>query len=254
MSNFARIELSRYQTGPLAAAIAEIMSVPAAIRLVVWTTIVTITCVEVGSWLWAFYSGGSTLSLILSTLYILIIAAVLGFALGLLRVMIAFLKNLERLLTLILEVSSAMAADFRDFRQGDKEMPTAGEIVEHVYCGVVVPAMETAVSKSLGFLGTPLLWIYRRTLGSGVRYLIGRMQAESVTTDDAQIVEGVAIGALDAVSNNVDVIQSRLTMALGYTTNTVSFVRKFFLFPLQFAFVVAVLIAIMPLCGIWYWL
>lgn len=85
MTNETKLDLSRYKTDELASKIAEILSVPEAIRTVSKTTsFATIGLLIVNVLLYVFVNNALT-PWLLSSVYALLAAVPLGFILGLVR-------------------------------------------------------------------------------------------------------------------------------------------------------------------------
>lgn len=164
------------------------------------------------------------------------------------------IDRIEDLLKLTLQTSLAVSHDYQSIQSGEKEMPSAADIVAHVYDGVILPTIESTVSNSLGFVGTPLLWIYRYTIGKGVRFLIIRMKTGSLTDDEQAGVEKKTGEMFQAVGGSITKIESTINAALGYTQYAIQMLRRVFLRPCQFLFAVVVVIALIPLALCWYWM
>ena len=253
MSDDAKIDLSRYKTGELAATIAEILAVPASIRIVAWTTCCAVLLLLVANSLLYAVGNPALIPWLLSSIYALVVAIVLGFALGLIRVARLLVFRSERVLELTLEISREVSVDYQALRSGGKQVPSSTEIVAHVYDGVILPAMEASVSKSFGIVGTPLLWMYRRTIGGGIRFLITRMKTASLTPEQQNELERQAEGVMSAVGEHHSETESKIQNAQGYTSYAANMLRKMLLYPLQLLFLVVALIAVTPLCLCWYW-
>ena len=109
MSDDLKIDLSRYRTNELAANVAEILSVPESIRTVFRTAFFAIAClILVNSLIQAFGNGGWLIGMI-SSVYALVIAIVLGGVLGLLRVASMLVSRSETLMQLTLQTSQEIA-------------------------------------------------------------------------------------------------------------------------------------------------
>jgi hypothetical protein len=253
MSDDALIDLSRYKTKELASTVAEILAVPESIRIVLGTTVCAMLMLATANSLLYAIGNPALVPWLLSTTYALVIALALGFALGLIRVAGLLVSRSERVLQLTLETSQQVSLDYRKYRSGGKRMPTAAEIVEHVYDGVVLPAMEASVAKSFGIVGTPLLWIYRRTIGGGVRFLITRMKTASLTVDEQRDIEREAEGLMSDVAESQPHIEAAIQKAQGYMTYVGNMLRKMLLYPIQLIFLIVALVAVVPLGLCWYW-
>ena len=253
MANHAKIDLAKYRTDELASKVAEILSVPASIRTVMKTTLFAILLLIVANSLLYAAGNRALFPWLVSSLYALVIATVLGFILGLIRVARLLALRSEGLLQLTLKTSNEVAIDYQSVRSGERQMPAATEIVEHVYDGVVLPAMESAVTNSFGFVGTPLLWVYRRTIGGFIRFVIKRMKTDSLTDEDRRTVELEADKLFRDVADNASNIESVLGNALSFTQHASRMLRRVFLWPVQLVFGLVACAAVVPLVLCWYW-
>lgn len=252
MSSESPIELSRYKTDELVSKIAEILSVPEAILTVVRTTIIALLCLLAVNSVVNGLGDSTWLPWLLSSVYATAIALVLGFGLGLIRVASSLLSRVEALLHLTLETSRAVSEDFRAVSGGEKRMPNATEIVEHVYDEVIMPAVETVVSQTFGIIGKPLLWVYRRTICEGVRFLIKRMKTESVSEEERADIEQETESLIRDVGENASSIERAIDSAMGYTSTVTESLRKILLKPMCVVFTLVVVVALIPLVVCWY--
>lgn len=131
-------------------------------------------------------------------------------------------------------------------------MPTSTEIVEHVYDGIVLPVIEASVAKSLGIVGTPLLWIYRRTIGGCVRFLIVRMKAISLTPTDKNEVERAADEFMSELAEDAPHVKTNIQQARQLASGSGSMLRRI-LYSIQLIFLLVAVAAVVPLGLFWYW-
>lgn len=253
MSDKLQIDLSRYKTKEIASTVAEVLAVPGSIRIVLWTTFCAILILEIANSLLYAIGNAALIPWLLSTIYALAVALALGFVLGLIRVAGLLVSRSERVLQLTLETSQQVSSDCRAVRSGGSRMPTSTEIVEHVYDGVILPAMEASVAKSFGIVGAPLLWIYRRTIGGCVRFLITRMKTTAITADEQNDIEREADRLMSDIAENQGHIETTIQKAQSYTTYAGNMLRKMLLYPIQLVFVLVALAAVVPLGLCWYW-
>lgn len=254
MTNETKLDLSRYRTDELASKIAEILSVPEAIRTVSKTTsFATIGLLIVNILLYVFVNNALT-PWLLSSVYALLAAVPLGFILGLVRVAGRLIDRIEDLLKLTLQTSLAVSHDYQSIQSGEKELPSAADIVAHVYNGIILPIIESTVTNSLGFVGTPLLWVYRYTIGKGIRFLIVRMKTSLLSDDEQAGVEKKTGEVFQAVGGSITKIENTINAALGYTQYVIQMLRRLFLRPCQFLFADVVVVALIPLALCWYWM
>jgi hypothetical protein len=254
MSKPLTIDLEPYKTEELARVLAELLSIPAAFRLLLFTFTGVLVVALICNGVIVTWVQGSTLWLFLSSLYVLVVAAVLGFMAGMLRVASLILSRSEGLLKLILETSRRIALDYEKVKEGEKQIPSARELTHHVYQQIVVPAIGTAVTKSLGIFGLPLAWVYRKTIGR----IVGRFSEvafasrESASTNEPNAMETKAKRAMEIVANHAETTEARLTKVISLTGTTTRVLQRFLLRPLQFVFAMIALLALVPLGLVWY--
>jgi hypothetical protein len=251
MSDDAKIDLSRYQTREIASRVAEILSVPGSVRTVVGTTLAVIILLGITNTILYMVSSQAIFPGLVSSIYALVIATILGFGLGLLRVTMLLIQRSESLMQLTLETSREVAKDVQEINRGGKNMPDAAQIVEHVYDGVIVPAMEASVAQSFGFVGTPLLWIYRRTIGGGIRYLITRIKTSTLSDDEATEIEHDTQRAMRDITSQQNNIEWVVKNSMSYTKYASGLLKKFLLRPAQLIFAIIAIAAVIPLILCW---
>lgn len=114
--------------------------------------------------------------------------------------------------------------------------------------------MEKAILKSLGSFGQPLLWIYRKTIGGGIRSLIARLQSSRLIHEEANQTEQRTEAPFVDRLQNSDIIQKSLETAIGYTKFIAQTLRRGVLLPLRCLFGVVAFTALVPLVVFWcYW-
>lgn len=246
------IDISKYQTEELQEEIIDLLSVPQAIILLVRTAVLVFLGLQGVNALLNYFSENSLTTTLFTSFYMLIASLVLGLALGLLLIAKRILKHIDRILTVMLDISQKIARDYEQVHSGEKTMPTASEIVEQVYSRIIMPAVETAVAATLGIFDTPLLWIYRRTLGGAVRYLIGKLQSTALDEEDAEAIEEGGAKLIEAVGQNAGKIERRLKTAASYTLAASDIVGRVILWPLRIGFAVLLLLALSPLAIFFY--
>jgi hypothetical protein len=124
--------------------------------------------------------------------------------------------------------------------------------VQQVYEQVLLPAMERAVSGSFGVLATPVLWIYRRTIGTAVRSLVRRVvRQQSADAGEQRLIEEAG-RTVQSVAQSADSIQAFTDRAGTILTHTATRIRRFAILPLQVALVMALVTAAVPLLLICY--
>ena len=242
-----QVDLTKYRTPELCDRLTELISVPEAIRkILVATTIVAVLCVLAG----LLILDAADLTLIpwlAASAYSLAVGVILGLLLGALRIIGAGLRNVESILDIVLEISRHAAIDHQRLQTGQAILPSGGELVERVYDDVVSPAMEKAVARVFGVLGTPLLWAYRRSVGTAVRFLIKRVSRTQLMAKDEQQIRDQAAKGLASIACYSETIGNFTTRAAELVRETGRGLRVYAMTPLSIAFLVALVLAMVPL-------
>jgi hypothetical protein len=127
-------------------------------------------------------------------------------------------------------------------------------LVEQVYERVAIPVMERAVTKGLGVLGRPVLWCYRRTIGSAVHSLVKRVNrkikksannGESHSTSSSGFGTGAMRKYSESISRYTD-LAAQLVAIVGRS------IRRFLVTPLYVLFVVSLACATIPILIVRY--
>jgi len=126
-------------------------------------------------------------------------------------------------------------------------MPSGAELVAQVYEGAVLPALEQAVGSVFSIFGTPILWMYRRTIGSSVRYLIKKVEPPPLTTEqDARIQHGLEQGIAKTAKYSVQ-IQKYTSRATKVVSSVGGGLRIYIMRPLFLLYSGLLLVAALPI-------
>lgn len=246
-SSATKLDLSRYRTSGLVGHVVELISVPHALRRVIVVTLYLSTAVCAAIGLIFAQAELSGVGWIVLCAYSLIAGFGLGILLGFLRVLSRALASIEELLKITLNITGNAADDYANLQSGTMQMPSAGELVEQVYEEVVLPTIEEAVSEAFGFLGRPILWLYRRSVGAAVRYVIKKMARFTMTQkQETATVEETKqhIGTLSKYSQH---IRDYTTQAAEFVHRVSRRIRFFATLPLYIAFFVCLFMAFVPI-------
>ena len=206
----------------------------------------------------------SGILVILAYVYAVFIGLVLGGCVGILRVFWTALRSVEAVLNILLEITGYAAADYERVQSGQAKMPTGGELMQQVYEEVISPAIAKAISGSFGWLGIPILWLYRRTLGFAVSLVIQAVSRRRSHNADDENENG---SGEDADTSSSDIspedertetncysrrIEAFTKRAAGTVSSIGARIRFYAMMPLYIAFSVLLVIGLMPLLLIWW--
>lgn len=223
------------------------MSLPGAFAKVLRATFILAVLFVVTCYVAFGFSDFSHIPWLLACFYSLGAGMLLGMILGVLRVIATALINVESILRIILDITGKAAKDYEQIQTGEMRMPTAAALVGQVYDDVIVPVLDRVVAKAFGFLSTPILWAYRRTIGGAVRYLIKRVQLAQVTEEHEQRVVDGTKASIGAMAQYSDSIQAFTSSAAEIVAGIGRKVRAYALTPLYVALVIAIVLATIPL-------
>lgn len=241
------IDLAAYRTGDFAERLGALFSVPEALRKVLSSTVFLAALFFAVCVLAQRYFNAAWLPLLASCAYALLIGIVLGMGLGFVRVVAAALQNIEAILDIVLEITGKVAGDYDRIQAGAARLPTGGELVERVYEGVAIPVMHGAVTKPLGVLGPPLIWVYRRTIGSAVRSLIRRVNRSAERRRAEMQLEQAAAAGVVSIAKYSETINAYTNTAMRIVSSIGGTIRWFALLPLYITFTLVIVLAIVPL-------
>lgn len=208
MTEQKRFDLTRYRTPELFDQFFSLLDVRA--TLVSWLRwLIVIIAVIVGATAYFFYGVVSTNLLVVALTY----AAGAGLAVGnLLCVCMTIdkaLGNVGGIVDITLDTVRVASEDFENAKAG--EMPTAAKLLRATYRDVTFPIIEKILAERVWFVGKPMLWVYRRTLGRIADYAIEKMPDEKLTDRGAEQELERHMDHVEMVHKNRDRIQQSVT-------------------------------------------
>ena len=151
-----------------------------------------------------------------------------------------------------MDITDKVSTDYEQIQTDKQRLPSGGELVEQVYDGVVMPVIEQVVAGAFGFIGTPLLWIYRRTIGSAVRYLVKHAHRKKMTIEDEHdLAQGTkfSLAAADRYSDTIQTYTSSTSEVVGNIGRTIRF---YLMLPMYTLFIVSLALATIPILVVLY--
>lgn len=188
----------------------------------------------------------------LTCAYALVAGFVYGVVIGLLRIASAALGHLEEILRLNLEIGRTAIADAANLKSGKARPPSGAELIEMVHDQVMWPIVEEVISEMLGFVGKPLLWIYRRTIASAVRYVIKLVDRLSLTNERESQVQQKAKEALFDYAKYAESTDAYLVAGLGVVEKAGKTIRSYVMRPFYIIFFICLSISVIPLLVVRY--
>jgi len=165
------------------------------------------------------------------------------------------LSNMLEIVEQLLEVTKKIANDIAAVGEGEIEMPAARELVQGVYKEVVLPTVEKVVADQLGPLGTPVLFLYRLTLGRVVKAAINILPDSALEYAEGQTLEQSKEGMLSGMSK-IAANEEKIVGALEWSRNKIVNVGGWFRFclmiPCYIACVVLTALVLIPLFVAWH--
>jgi|GEM_PF-5201239 hypothetical protein len=177
------IDLSQYRTPELVDNIAELISIPSfLIKLLRWMFGALIFSWITIPWIFGELHWGWMIPIILyGTVGALVVGAAIGTTFGVSRA----IGNMVEIADITFHISDQMLHDYRGYSDNKKTWPSPRQFVVAVYDCVIIPCVEIAFSRSFWIFGTAMVWVYKKTLGRVVRYLLKYTPAESIEDSNA---------------------------------------------------------------------
>ena len=249
-----KLDFKKYRTPELAASVTEIVDVWgkfAAGFLAMFGTFV-IFLLLAGL---LFWNKGNGIQFGLTIGYSIFAGGIFGLAMAIVWTVKQSLSEMEQLVQLLFSTTNQVAQDVTRLGQGSLELPSARKLVEGVYGDVLLPVVEQVVASSLGFLGTPLLFAYRVTLGRVARTAIRLVPDTALAESDSSIeAEGQAIMSnLSEISDRKSQILTTLIWAQNQLSGLGTKAKFLVLLPCYVISVVAVSAVLLPLIILYFW-
>ena len=245
------IDLAKYRSGDLADRVVDLVGVPKAFRRIAKTAALGALLSVVACCLIFHYSQMTAIPLLVVCAYALVMGVVFGVVLAVLGVLATAAKSVDSILRIVFEITGDVAKDYERIQSGSAQLPSGGELVEQVYEGVVLPVMDKAVAGAFGFLSAPLLWIYHRTVGLGIRYVIKRMARSRPSSEEEQKIAVATTGGMAAVAKDSETIRTYTSSAAELVGSVGGKIRFFAMLPLYVAFAVSLTVAVVPIVLVW---
>ena len=188
-------------------------------------------------------------------LYCFLVGAIMGLFYAIAEVIRHSLSNMLKVVELMLEVTKKVAADVASVSEGKSKMPSARELVEGVYREVLLPTVERAITSQLGFVGKPVLFLYRMTLGRVVNKVIQWMPDSTLEKIHGQSLEQEkkeVLAGMSEVAANESKIVSVLNWTQAKVVNVGARFRFAVMLPCYLICFVLGLVLMIPLVVIWF--
>ena len=236
-------DLASYRSEELVSHLVDVVSVPGAIRKVLSTAVAVVLLGAVACGLLRSATEFAMLPWLAASFYTLLICVVLGIALGLLRVVRAAMAGVQGVLETSLHITARAASDYQQLGTGQLKLPSGQQLFAQVHEQVLEPSLERAVSRSFGVLATPLLWLYRRSIGTAVGWVIRHAQVER----HHEYIEDLTQSTLGTLAGYAEATAAFTTAASGQVERVGDRLRFYAMLPMWMFLVVASAIAVLPL-------
>ena len=246
----SEFDLSKYRTAELVENVTEIINVPGGIWEVFKTAAFATVLVAILLVVIRMLGIATGAEWFLISIYSIVVAIAYGFLLGLLRVVYGCLINVDEVLKQILDISDLATDDVAALNSGQKQLPPGNILISKVYDDVVMPTLETVVAESLGLLGKPVLWIYRRTIGSAVRYVIKRSALKNKSPKALEKLQHETKQTLTDIADSNEETKSYIKRARDIVSTIGTGLRNFAIRPLFVIYVVLLVLALLPIIAI----
>ena len=248
------IDFKKYRSPELAESVTEIVSVGAkfvgGLKTMFFAFVAFLLLVGILFWI---KGGFATFTLAFG--YSIFAGAAFSLVMAIASVVKRSLSEMEQLVGLLFSTTNQIAQDVSSLGQGDVALPSARELVEGVYGDVLLPAVEQVVASSLGFVGSPLLFAYRMTLGRIVRKTI-KLLPDSALAENKEQLKSKADAIMEnlkTVSDEQSQIKKTLTWAQDHLGDVSAKASFLVLLPCYVIATVIVVVVLVPLVVLYFW-
>ena len=246
-ADIQQIDFKKYQTAELFESISELLGLSGKLQSIIRWTVIGCALAMVAIGIFAFNRFPLLLFLVLF-LYGIPAGMSCGGFFGIAETIRRSLTGMLGVIDLLLKITAEVANDARALYAGKAEFPPAGKLVFDVYENVIYPVVEKVVTGALGFVGTPVLWVYRMTFDRMVRLVVKRYIDLSVDEKSEMVQElkqnATEIGGV--VGDNETVIVSQLNWARNKVNSVGWWLRILVMIPCYSLFLIAVFLAMIP--------
>ena len=245
-----RFDLSQYKTPELFEEIAGLLNIKGAFIKVAVGFLIAAIGAAVAIWLILHYSELTVVPSLVLCGYALVVSVVAAVAVSLLRIAIGAMNNIDSILKLVIRLTDQAAADQQKIHSGEMQMLSGPKLSRRIFDEVVSVGIDKVVSSSLGFLATPVKWIYRKTVGVMVNRFLRRA---SVSADSDAGPSQLGLKTVAKVAAHSDRIKRYTQGASKLVGGTAKVARFFLLGPMFVLLGLALLVASIPVIWIVLW-
>ena len=249
MSSVEQIDFAKYKTPELADQVAEILSISAVLwQIFKWVCVWLLLLLLLGVLL---FIGQAHWSLLLGAICLaLVFGLMTGITFGAARAIRTGIDRLSNLFCLLLNIVQHVIDDCRDLSTGKQEIPQRADLIRAALSQVLIPTIEKVVSNRLGFLGKPLLWGYRITLGRLVNVFIKTSvdQLPDAKLEQVDRLTETAEQAAQHVSEHHQVVASHVSAGRDKVSGISGFVKTGCSIPLYLLFAFFLMFGLTSLC------
>jgi len=203
----------------------------------------------------AFWVRGNLTTFSLVIAYSLFAGAVFSLLIAIAGVVKRSLSEMEQLVTLLFATTAQIANDIQALGAGSTTLPPAKELIEGVYSDVLLPTVEQVVAKSIGWLGRPVLFAYKLTLGRVVRFVIKCVPETAFATDGDELNAKAqeVVDKLESISDEKESTDAKLNWAQSHLEYIGAKAGFLVLLPCYFVSTAIFAIVLIPLVVLYCW-
>lgn len=246
-----KLDLSKYKTTELVKQLSEILGLGTALIGVFLITALSVV-VFGGGFYWLLKDHLDQEWLIGVSCWGVFMGLIVGFNLGIARIINRGLKSLASVLKLLLNMVELAANDFEDFQSG-KQRPTVAELTAAMHSQVIEPCLMVAIKEALGIFAKPVIWFYTSSFGKAVRVITDKIsggesaEEEQLPTEPIVTVTPEQYGkVLGTASKYGGIVKTALRPAHFAVSGFGTIFRYAVVLPLYATLITCVLVAIIP--------
>ncbi len=252
-----QIDFARYRTPELYDAIESLVNVPFQVaRIACFAFLGGVALAVAGSILLAMRGGGVSLIILVPLFfYSFVVGMFAGTIFGIAENIRRGMGNMLRLVDLLLDITSTIARDMWEVAGGDRQMPSASQLVRQVYRHLFLPLMDKAVGNSFGIFSRPVAFLYHMTLGRLLRVVdklipVAEKASATEARENEELAEQVRKG-LQAVADHELRIVRTLTWVRQKIVSIGGWLKLLVMLPCYVIFAIVTALVLAPVIAVW---
>jgi len=244
------IDFSKYHTKELASRIGDLLSLPKTMGRL---ALLIVVCVVVGMIL--IYAAmkidaQAFFVTLLAEVYAFPACIVFAIAVWLVLLINYSLSSLTKIVDLMLETTVKVAQDYQELGEGGKKLPPMEKLVGSVHEHIFTRIIREVISSQTGFLGTPIFWVYEKTIDRMLKIAIRFVATRMASEEDKQSMKKLVTESMTNITEEQSQLISSLQWARQKIVGSGKWLTRRMLWPCYFLIAVVLAVLLAPIVAV----